>query len=291
MADINSKNDLVELEKYKRAAQRFVVRAKRLILPLPKKLKIAQEYLGDLTNDEFVGAFSELRQHVSTMYDDILNAPFDWGYPDFDTSDSYRNRVNDVLFAFINNGVYNNGVLTVDAKEFFKSTAVKRHRKTELMIKGFNQFGFVIDGYNKKSTEFRVKHLDNQNIIYVLYTLISSYKDKRNKWTHLDTARNGYSYRFVEDLAEQEYEMAFHTLMDYATPELVDIQKWLYAEARKCGYKIDTKETMEKGMLLYKKGAKRFLLVGFGYEKIKIVLFRKLYFGKYLIRTKNKLCN
>ena len=50
--------------------------------------------------------------------------------------------------------------------------------------------------------------------------------------------------------------------MDYASEALHHIQLWLHAEAAKYGYTIDPDEPMEKGCMLYKKGSKRWLLVG-----------------------------
>jgi len=265
-------------EKYTLVARSFITRAKNLILPLPNEIKIDNKYLTELTNEQFVEAFRDLRLLIIDMYDNIYAAPFDWGYPDFEVSDEYRNRVNDVLVAMVKCGKYNRGVISVDAKKFFASTAVKRHKKVELMINGFKRFGFVIDGYDKKAEEFQVSHNENPQLIMVLNTYILSLDDKNNRWAHLQNAKNGYSYRFVEDTVAQEYETAFHAIMDYEPKELLKIQKWLHAEAAKCGYKIDPKEVQEKGMILYKKGSKRFLLAGYGYEKTREKIVSKVIF-------------
>jgi hypothetical protein len=265
-----------ERAKHKQSTQEFVERAKRLILPLPNNLQIAREYMDELSNDEFVNAFRDLRHHIIAMYDDISASPFEWGYPDYPTTDAYRNRVNDVLFSFANFGTHLNGVLTVDAKAFFASTEIKRHKKVELMLKGFKQFGFGFNGYDKKAAQFTVTHIDSPKMITVLFTYIMSLKS--NCCTHLDNPKNGYSYRFIEDMAAQQYETAFHAIMDYETPPLMEIQKWLHAEAAKYGYVIDPEEMMEKGMLLYKKGSKRFILVGYGYEQGKDKIVSKIIF-------------
>ena len=269
------KDPAAELEEHKYAAQQYVNYAKSLILPLPEGVRINSAYLGTLDNDEFVDAFCDLRYTIIAMYDDIHKAPFEWGYPAKAVSDEYRNRVNDILFALVQNGAYHNGVLIVDAKSFFGCTLVKRHQKVELMIHGFKQFGFTFDGYAQKADEFHVSHIDNPNIITVLNAYVCA-----NKPGASHEPLHGFSYRYVQDPNEQDYEMCFLARMDYEPQELVKIQQWLHAEAAACGYKIDPEKLTDKNMILYKKGSKQFLLVGYGYEKTKSQIVSKVILRK-----------
>jgi hypothetical protein len=247
-----------EQQEHKQAAQRYVRNAKGWILPVPDDVKINPEFLGELDNDEFVSAFRDLRHLAAAMYDDIHNAPFDWGYPDKSVSDEYRNRVNDILFALVQNGACHNGVITVDAKAFFASTPVKRHKKVELMIKVFTQFGFVFAGYGKKAEKFRVSHMDNPNMVTVLCAYVHA--DKRGA---SDKALNGFSYRFLQDPATQKYPALWNQQMDYASDKLREIQAWLFDEAVKHGFIV---AGMNKGCISYKKGSKEFLLVRQGHR-------------------------
>jgi len=246
------------LKQYEGTAVRYVNKRASHFLPLPEEFAVNSALLYGLTNSQFVAAFKALHGLIKDIYDNIASAPFDWGYPDFLTTDGYYNRVNDILFAFVYCGTLNSGVITVDANKFFTDNAVKRHKKVELMVAGFQRIGFKISGFSKKAEEFSVSS-NNPHII----TAISAYATAvKQGFGMFDKERNAYTYRAVECPTAQEYEMSFHVMMDYAPAELVKIQRWLHAEAYKCGYKIDPKEPAEKEMVLYKKGSKKFLLVG-----------------------------
>jgi len=235
---------------------------RKAILPCPNAFIVDPKHLGELTNDEFISAFKQLRQTVISAYEDIEKSPFDWGYPDFNTTEGYYNRVNDILFAFAFNGTYHGGTITVDTKRFFASKGVKRHKKVELMMAGFKNVGFCVDGFSKKSESFNVTYLDNPHVMFVLNTYASGIDVSLEEWKW-GLSRHSLSYRLVEDPATQKYETVFHAIMDYASDQLKEIQYWLHDEAAKYGYKIDPNGPTEKGCILYKKGAsKRFLLVG-----------------------------
>jgi len=247
---------------YLQTALDYVENRKKNILPIPDGVKINPAYLGDLDNDRFVAAFRAMQQHVINIYAEISNASFDWGYPDFYTTEGYYNRVYDILLAFVSCGDYGNGVVTVDAKRFFADSSVKRHKNIDKMIEGFRRMGFVIEGFDRKAAVFTVSYPENPHIIAVLRSYARAMTDLNLQFWMLDKERSGFSYRFVEDPAAQEFETVFHAVLDYEPPELQQIQRWLHSEAAKCGFAIDPKEWGEKGMILYKKGSKRFLLVG-----------------------------
>ena len=241
-------------------AKDFAHKCRQRILSIPLNAKIDPKHLNGLTNEQFVKAFSELQQFVIACYDDIVKDPFAWGYPDFHTTDGHFNRVNDILFALVFCGEHNNGTLTVNGKTFFANVAVKRHKLVELMVTGFEKLGLKFEGFDKKADTFTVTHAANPYIVTALNAYVHTLDWSLPSWrwgkAHM------FSYRFIEDPAVQEYEAIFLAHMDYASPKLLEIQQYLHAEAAKCGFKIDPNEPQEKRMMLYKKGSKRWLLVG-----------------------------
>ncbi|MCL2603231.1 MAG: hypothetical protein FWD90_01985 [Defluviitaleaceae bacterium] len=251
---------------YEQAAKEAAARRKNDILPIPEGVQADPKHLGVLSNEEFTAAFRQLQQIITDIYEDIEKDPFAWGYPDYETTDGYYNRVVDILFAFIFNGICHDGAVTVDAKAFFNDKRVKRHKKVELMVAGFENRGFFFEGYGKKSESFRASYPGNPNVITALHAYVSEIDDTKPDWAW-GKPLHSFSYRYIEDPAAQKYERVFHAEMDYASDKLREIQEWLHAEAKKYGFAIDPKEHMEKGCILYKKGSKRFLLVRQGERK------------------------
>jgi hypothetical protein len=146
-------------------------------------------------------------------------------------------------------------------KNFLSDTRIKKHKKIDQMISGFSDMGFAIDGFDKKFLSFNVTYLDNPYIINVLNAYINEIDKDKPNW-RLGMPRKSFSYRFIEDPNEHKYETVFLSELDYQSEKLREIQYWLHAEAIKLGFKIDAEEWMEKGCILYKKGSKRFMLVG-----------------------------
>jgi hypothetical protein len=249
------------MKRYEHTAKQSAASRRENIVLIPNGVKIAPKHLGELTNDEFVAAFREMQEIIISIYDDIEESPFSWGYPDFDQTGGYYNRVTDFLFAFAFNGIYDNGVLTVNTKAFLSDTRIKKHKKIEQMISGFAAMGFAIDGFDKKSVSFSVTYLDNPRVISALNAYINEIDRNKQDWW-LGIPRLSFSYRFIEDPNEQKYEAVFLSELDYKSEKLREIQYLLHAEAAKLGFRIDTGEWMEKGCILYKKGSKRFMLVG-----------------------------
>ncbi|HKM33465.1 MAG TPA: hypothetical protein VJY54_01825 [Lachnospiraceae bacterium] len=231
------------------------------ILPIPADAKINPKHLGNLTNEQFITAFGELQQFVISCYKDIVKAPFEWGYPDFYSTGGYYNRVNDILFALAFCGEYQNGVLTVDGNKFFVYNGVKMHKKVELMVTGFEKMGMKFDSFNKKADTFCVTYPKNPLVLHALCSYVSEIDESKPHWSY-GKPRNGFSYRFVECASAQTHETAFLAEFDYMPSALQEIQLWLYAEAAKSGFSIDSNEPLEKGCMLYKKGSKRWLLAG-----------------------------
>jgi len=247
------------LNEYIQGAKNVVGKFKDGFIPIPAGYKVNPTLLGELTSEQFVKAFAQLREFVTDCYDDIDKAPLEWGYPDFDATEGYYNRVMDILFAFGWHGTYQNGVMTVDTKQFFALNNVKRHKKIELMASGFKRMGLLLENFNKKSESFTVTYPANPHVLYVLSVYARQMNANTDKW-QWQPHRNSLCYRYIQDPATQKYPAMFNAEMDYNSDKLREIQEWLYAEAEKCGFTFDT-SGLPKGCINYKKGSKDFLRV------------------------------
>jgi len=281
---------------FRDTARQAALLRKKAIVPIPKNVQIDPKHLGKLTNTEFVHAFSTLQKCLVKAYDAVEQHPFQWGYPDFYSTDPHRvyNRVIEVLFAFVSCGVVENNVLVVETKKF--NAEIKLHKKVELVTTGLEGMGFVLDGFDKKSQVFRVSYPDNAHVITVLHKYVSVTYDVQPQLRV--NPRISLSYRFLEDAAVQKYEPEFLAAMDCASETLREIQSWLYEEAAKCGFHIDKSDPMEAcgdafgalrwgiGCLVYKKSptknAKRFLVVGDFEKDGKKSVFARVIFNNTL---------
>jgi hypothetical protein len=250
------------MNNFEEAGKLAALARRKAILLIPDNVSIGKMHLKELTNEEFVKVFKKLQKLVIKIYEDIEKSPFSWGYPDFETTEGYYNRVVDFLFAFVFCGSYKKGTLTVNTKSFFAYTCIKRHKKPELMISGFEKLGFAIDGFDKKSTSFNVQYLADPNIITVLDAYVHGLGEDALHWSAKEMCKWNFSYRFVEDDSSQKYENVFYSKMDLSSKELMKIQNWLHEEAEKYEYRIDISHPYEKGCVQYQKGSKIFLLVG-----------------------------
>jgi len=122
------------------------------ILPAPKNFKVNPKHLTNLTNDEFVAAFTDLQQTIIAIMQDIKKSPHEWGN---------FNGIVHIFFAFVMDGTHHDGTVTVNAKKFFTRNIVKRFKKYDTLVNGLKNLGFHIEGYHKKAEEFTVTHLDN----------------------------------------------------------------------------------------------------------------------------------
>jgi hypothetical protein len=72
-----------------------------------------------------------------------------------------------------------------------------------------------------------------------------------------------FSYRFIEDPAEQKHETEFLAFVSGMPKELQEIQYYLYSESKRYGYRFDPFKPVWAGGLLYEKGAVNFPRIGF----------------------------
>jgi hypothetical protein len=153
--------------------------------------------------------------------------------------------VNDILFALKFCGEYQNGVLTINGNRFFAYSGVKRHKKVELMVSGFERMGLKFDVFDKKVDTFRVTYPKNPLVLYALCSYMNDIDENKQHWSY-GTPRHGFSYRFVECPTAQTHETAFLAEFDYMSKDLQEIQLWLHAEAAKYGFAIDPNEPLHK---------------------------------------------
>ena len=275
LQNLSSVIDKYCYQTFSRTASQAALLRKQAIVPIPANVTIAPKHLGKLTNTQFIHAFGTLQNCLIKIYDDVAQHPFEWGYPDFYIPDPHRtyNRVAEVLFAFVQCGLHEDGMLVVDAKKFFEK--MKLHKKIEVLIAGLKKMEFGIEGFDKKAESFYVTYPENPHVITVLYVYVNATHEIQPQIRI--NPRISLSYRFLEDTSEK-YEPEFLAAMDCASEKLYNIQMWLYEEAAKCGYHIDTSDPMEAcgdafgalrwgiGCVVYKKSptknARRFLVVG-----------------------------
>jgi len=262
---------------------------KKLILLIPDNIKVDPKHLGKLTNEQFISAFRDLQKFIIKLYGEIEKCPFDWGYPDFETTDGYYNRLTDFLFSFVFCGAYNEGTLNVDMKKFAKFSVIKRHKKADSMIKCFNKNGLIIDGYDRKSLSFTVTYPKNPDVIVVLNTYVYALGKNALHWSAREMCMWNFSYRFIEDSSMQKYETVFHTKMDLSSEKIKKIQYWLHEEAEEYGYKINVSHPYEKNCIQYQKGVKSFLLAGEKEIKGVPVIFSKVIFRNVFENNKETI--
>jgi hypothetical protein len=72
-----------------------------------------------------------------------------------------------------------------------------------------------------------------------------------------------FSYRFIEDPAEQRHESEFLAVVSGMPEELREIQYYLYSESKRYGYRFDPFKPVWSGGLLYQKGAVEWPRIGY----------------------------
>ena len=245
-------------ETFEGEARKATKTYKDAIAIIPQDTTIDPDFLGGLTNGEFVEAFKSLQEIIYAIYKDIeRGSPFDWGWSDWkalEVGGLNHNRVMRILEALAGSGHVDGTSLVVDKKSFGGYGVCKPMAKAKQMLNGFMNMGFQIEGLdNKKSDIFTVSYPDTPQIIPVLF---SYFRNGRNDCHCV------FSYRFVEDSAAQNRETFFLAKTDGEPEQRREIYYWLYDEAVKHGFSPTGYEHM--GCYLYKKGSKEWLLLGSG---------------------------
>ena len=235
---------------------------KEAIVFIPERTKIISEYLGELTNEEFVRTFKSLQELIVTIYDEIASDPFTWGFPDWrlgiTVDGGNNNRLMETFFELVNASYFEYDSLVVDKKAF---NTHSKHIKGNKILEGLHQMGFEIEGLeDKKSVTYIISYPDSPTLIFALY---SYFKNGEHGWEKCQI----FSYRFMEVSTEQTHDAIFLALTDSAHKEFRDLQYWLYSEAKRYGFTLNSAKPNEhlplyRGCINYRKGSKNWLLIG-----------------------------
>ena len=246
---------------------------------IPDGVKIADEYLYDMTEQEYIAAFRALLKFLCKVYNAVAeSSPFEWGWPDWKEltfEGIVHNRVIMTLHAMVQSGHVENNVLIVDKERFVEFCKKASLGNVDLLLKGFCEYGMDIIGLDDKSPCLLVSlsHCDekksydqegcfraveipnNQNIVAVLW----SYFTRPDKG---DGHIRYFSYRFVEDPTTQTHETLFLAKADSEPTHIREIYYWNYAEAVRHGFIPMGEEKIF--CYLFKKRSKEWLLLGKG---------------------------
>jgi hypothetical protein len=251
------------------------------IAAVPADLKVNPNHLENLTQEQFVNAFRELQQFIINCYKDIEHDPVAWGYPDPYKKQNNGNggisigpheeRLTGFLFSIVKSiiGEIDDNTLTVAYKGFNKW----KHAKPEVMFKGLADKGFIVENFGKKSTQFTVKYPANPHVLHVLIAYFTDRPCRRCYgacshmgscyWYNAISPITVFSYRFIEDPAEQKHEIEFLAFVSGMSEELQEIQYYLYSESKRYGYRFDPFKPVWSGGLLYEKRAVEWPRVGY----------------------------
>ena len=243
------------------------------IVIIPPDTKIAPEFLGGLTNDDFVTALDTFQNFLISCYSDIEIAPEQWGYPFSHqkirggwSSIGYGDyRVRNFLSSFYTSGEFDGHILTVNKKAFFKNVYESTKKEAIQTLDCFTNLGLIIEGVEDNSNIFVVSFPDNPNVLRIIPLFFVSGGCRRgcegcsNKGVgcHGDdpvTRNHFFSHRFFEDPAAQTHEAEFLVVTDPMPEHLREIHFWLYDEAKKFGFDFDPYAGMAFGCVLYRRG-------------------------------------
>ena len=252
------------LKIFEAKAKDSATKRKEVMRLIPDDVKINPKHLNGIANNQFIKCFRELQQLILSIYSDIEEKPFEWGYPDTHvTGDAANNRMSVFFLNLFVFSKYANDVLTV------KYFDLKTHKKIEMIFDKLTDLGFVFEGYDKKAESFTVSYSKNPSVLKVANIYANSQDFLSPMTSSGNTRFESFSYRWVEDPVEQKYEPIFHVKMDMSLEQTQDIQDWLHEKADEYGYKIDMKKPFDKDCVYYQKGSKEFIHVGervFGHE-------------------------
>ena len=221
---------------------------------------------------------------IINCYKDIELDPLAWGYPDPYRLKSgnggisigpHERRLTGLLFALATARELENGILTLDRKKFTNKFGIGSggHKKPEIMLQKLADHGLVVENFSKKSAPLTASYPANPHVLHVLQTYFSDRSCRRCYgtcghmgscyWYYAITPVTIFSYRFIEDPAEQKNEIEFLAMVSGMSPEMQEIQYYLYSESKRYGFRFDPLKPVWGGGLLYEKGSKDWPRMGF----------------------------
>jgi len=291
---------------FQERAAREVRSVREEMLPIPDDAKIAPEWLGGLTNEEFIQAFSDLQGIVIGAYLDIEQDAFAWGFPTaHSTEKDLRGRVGGVIVSLGCSANIKNNILTVDSAYF--KPMIKDRRKIPLVIAGLESLGLVFDGYSPKAEKFTVSYPDNPNVMWVLKVYGDRYAQGFCRRCDSCKWRQGgcpckrmmynrlFSYRYFENTTVQEQD--FLVEADRLDDDSREIALWLRDNASDYGYqlnphKVSCHEMLSLKDITSKKCCDRQKCILFGHKSVqyadKFMSFKAM-LGKVFIAEPDKI--
>ncbi len=266
--------------------QQFVRRVFDRMPDLPyENYEWSKDFLGDLTNHDFYTGICAFSNLITDILDDVIADPQSWGIPCYETQEIFCAapitpeesksmkgffRIGKMLYALATCGNLMNQSLYIDNEAFQKYKITKGN----LILDKLQDFGFVIDDYNKKSLEFIIEYPDNYAVLQVIkaYTFISDVKyDEilermmRAEW-HFFSKDKGNDFQFnLEDfckgLATSDAELAklVHDLV---------VENGYATNFRICDLKFEPKHKKDKKRLLYMKRERDNLFCDFRFDDV-----------------------
>ena len=264
-------------------AWRAVTKFKQEIVFIPEGTQINAQYLNGLSNDEFVTAFRALQELIYGIYEGIeQGSPFEWGWPDWRGLTVYginQGRVMRVFESLVG-GEIAGDTLVVDKKSFFAYDFNKPQDRAIMLLKGFAQHGFYIEGLDdKKSATFTVSCPDSPNVVQVVQSYFrwranpegcrkcsegcteQAHCYSANYYRHMKLI----SHRFVEVGAGMSIQSPFSTVeagkaeflarTDFLPDSLRQTHYAIYNDACKVGIWAEPFYDMFGDAIVYAKGA------------------------------------
>jgi hypothetical protein len=237
---------------FEEEARRAVRAYSSAIVMIPDGVTVNPDYLGGLSNREFVETFRTLQEMIIAIYSEIEKSPYEWGWPDWrgiTVDGNQHNRVSRILSTLVEYGELNGNELTLDKKDFNRLDFTKKN-KGKLMLYGLGNMGFSIEGLDDKGSEtFTFSCPDSPNVIPVLYAYYrGGYR-----------SRDLFSYRFVQEPTERGYDARFISLMDKMPVNVREIHYWLHDESAKYGFTFNEHnpgDVVDNDCIWYERGAK-----------------------------------
>jgi len=249
---------------FQNRAARVVRNLRDEMLPIPQTAQIEPQWLGELTNEQFVQAFGELQGIFIGAYIDIEQDAFSWGFPSaYSTEPDLRRRLGDVMVTLGCTSAIKNNVLTVESVHF--KGMLKNRRKIPQVIAGLQSLGLEFGGYTPKAETFTVAYPDNPHVIWVLKQYAERYcqgfcrrcqgctraQGKCPKRGLEMTHHQLCSYRYMENTAHQHASVPFHVETDRFNDFDRDIVLWLYDNAEDYGYQLNPRRDHCHDMLAF----------------------------------------
>jgi len=222
---------------YAHAARRAMDILRSHVVPIPQDTKINPTLLNGLTNEEFVDAFRTLQEIVLAIYDEIEKVPAEWGWHHSAAlwaggNGGHHNRVMKILGLLVGSGQPDGNTEIIDKKHFGLFDFTKKENG-RTMLPGLRNVGFELEGLeDKKSKSFSFSCPDTPNVVPVLRGFMQN-------WFQI------FSYRVVEDPAEQKYWAGFLAITDKMPEDLREIHYWVYDEGAKYGQTLLTHNTYD----------------------------------------------